>query len=130
MEKIQSTGNAQVLLTERGVSFGYHNLVNDFRSIPVMQGLGYPVVFDATHSVQIPGGLGVASGGSPEFIPTLARCAIAAGADALFMEVHENPKKAKSDGPNNLPLAHLKELLVVLKEIRKVAPVRNGRTKA
>lgn len=124
VEKIESTGNTNILLTERGASFGYQNLVNDFRAIPIMQSFGYPVVFDATHSVQLPGGLGNASGGQAEFIPTLARCAIAAGADALFMEVHENPKAAKSDGPNNLPLSELKELLLTLKQIRKVAPVR------
>lgn len=131
VEKVETTGNRNILLTDRGVSFGYNNLVSDFRAIPVMRDFGYPVVFDATHSVQMPGGLGHSSGGAPEFIPTLARCAIAAGADALFMEVHENPKMAKSDGPNNLPLADLKELLMILKDIRRAAPVRasNGRAK-
>ena len=124
VEKIESTGNINILLTERGTSFGYQNLVNDFRAIPIMQSFGYPVVFDATHSVQLPGGLGDASGGQAEFIPTLARCAIAAGADAIFMEVHENPKAAKSDGPNNLPLSELKELLLTLKQIRKAVPLR------
>ncbi|MBI4387725.1 MAG: 3-deoxy-8-phosphooctulonate synthase [Candidatus Omnitrophica bacterium] len=123
IEKVESTGNQKILLTERGVSFGYNNLVSDFRSIPIMRSLGYPVVFDATHSVQLPGGLGHASGGNAEFIPTLARCAIASGADALFMEVHENPIEAKSDGPNNLPLNLLEELLIVLKAIRATAPV-------
>ena len=125
VEKIESVGNQNILLTERGTSFGYQNLVNDFRAIPVMQSFGYPVVFDATHSVQLPGGLGNASGGQAEFIPTLARCAIAAGADALFMEVHEDPKRAKSDGPNNLALSDLKELLVTLRQIRQAAPVRS-----
>ena len=124
VEKVESAGNRNILLTERGASFGYHNLVNDFRAIPIMQSFGYPVVFDATHSVQLPGGLGHASGGQAEFIPTLARCAVAAGADALFMEVHENPKAAKSDGPNNLPLSELKELLQILKHIRQAAPIR------
>ena len=128
VEKIESTGNRNILLTERGTSFGYQNLVSDFRSIPVMQSFGYPVVFDATHSVQIPGGLGHASGGQAEFIPTLARCAVAAGTDALFMEVHENPKIAKSDGPNNLALSQLRELLLTLKRIREAVvtplPVR------
>lgn len=124
VEKIKSAGNENILITERGVSFGYNNLVSDFRSIPVMRGLGYPVIFDATHSVQLPGGLGHASGGNAEFIPPLARCAIAAGADAVFMEVHENPKEAKSDGPNNLPLDQLEDLLKVLREIRRVAPVK------
>ncbi len=124
VEKIESTGNTNILLTERGASFGYQNLVNDFRAIPIMQSFGYPVVFDVTHSVQLPGGLGNASGGQAEFIPTLARCAVAAGADAIFMEVHENPKIAKSDGPNNLPLSELRELLLILKQIRKAAPAR------
>ncbi|MBI4373078.1 MAG: 3-deoxy-8-phosphooctulonate synthase [Candidatus Omnitrophica bacterium] len=123
VEKIESAGNQNILLTERGASFGYQNLISDFRSIPIMQSLGYPVVFDATHSVQIPGGLGHASGGQAEFIPTLARCAVAAGADALFMEVHEDPKSAKSDGPNNLALSDLKELLQILKQIRQAAPI-------
>lgn len=124
VEKIESAGNQTILLTERGVSFGYQNLVSDFRAIPIMQSFGYPVVFDATHSVQLPGGLGNASGGQAEFIPILARCAIAAGADAIFMEVHEDPKSAKSDGPNNLPLFLLKDLLETLKQIRQAAPVK------
>ncbi len=123
IHKIEAAGNRRILVTERGVSFGYNNLVSDFRSIPALRSLGYPVIFDATHSVQLPGGLGHASGGNAEYIPTLARCAVASGADALFMEVHENPKKAKSDGPNNLPLNQLERLLYVLKEIRRVAPL-------
>ena len=127
VEKIESCGNSNILLTERGASFGYQNLVSDFRSIPIMQGFGYPVVFDATHSVQIPGGLGHASGGQAEFIPTLARCAVAAGCDGLFMEVHEDPKSAKSDGPNNLPLSLLKDLLETLKRIREVAPLEKNK---
>lgn len=124
VKKIEDAGNKKILVTERGVSFGYNNLVSDFRAIPILQSFGYPVVFDATHSVQLPGGLGHASGGNAEFIPTLSRCAIASGADAIFMEVHENPKEAKSDGPNNLPLNQLEELLIVLKEIRRAAPVK------
>ena len=124
VEKIESAGNKNILLTERGASFGYQNLVSDFRSIPIMQSFGYPVVFDATHSVQTPGGLGRASGGEAHFIPTLARCAVAAGADAIFMEVHENPKEAKSDGPNNLALSDLKDLLSDLKRIREAAPIK------
>jgi len=127
LEKVESTGNRNILITERGVSFGYQNLVNDFRAIPIMRGFGYPVVFDATHSVQLPGGTGKATGGMPEFIPTLARCAVAAGADALFMEVHEHPAKALSDGTNMLALDQLESLLEVLISIRKAAPVRNGR---
>ena len=123
IEKAESAGNHRILLTERGASFGYNNLVSDFRAIPIMRRLGYPVIFDATHSVQLPGGLGHASGGNAEFIPTLARCAVASGADAIFMEVHENPKAAKSDGPNNLRLDLLEELLTVLKVIRTTAPV-------
>ena len=123
VEKIESVGNKNILLTERGASFGYQNLISDFRSIPVMQSFGYPVVFDATHSVQIPGGLGHASGGQAEFIPILTRCAVAAGVDALFLEVHEDPKSAKSDGPNNLALSDLKGLLQVLKQIRQAAPI-------
>lgn len=123
IHKVESSGNRNILITERGASFGYSNLVSDFRAIPVLRGFGYPVVFDATHSVQIPGGLGTASGGQAEFIPTLARCAVAAGTDAVFLEVHERPEHAKSDGPNSLSLQKLKELLVTLKKIRSAAPV-------
>jgi 2-dehydro-3-deoxyphosphooctonate aldolase (KDO 8-P synthase) len=119
VEKIESAGNRNILLTERGVSFGYNTLVNDFRSIAIMKGLGYPVVFDATHSVQQPGGLGHASGGQPQFIPLLARCGVAAGCDAVFMEVHENPAAAKSDGTNSLPLKNLKPLLLTLKKLKQ-----------
>jgi len=100
VEKILSTGNEQIMLTERGVSFGYNNLVADMRSLVVLRELGYPVVFDATHSLQLPGGLGKASGGERKFIPALARAGVAAGVDALFMEVHEDPDQALSDGPN------------------------------
>lgn len=120
VKKIESTGNKRILLTDRGTSFGYNNLVSDFRSIAIMQETGYPVVFDATHSVQQPGGLGNASGGRSEFIPLLARCGIAAGADAVFMEVHPNPKKAKSDGPNSLALKSLEEVLKTLRDINKI----------
>jgi 2-dehydro-3-deoxyphosphooctonate aldolase (KDO 8-P synthase) len=127
LEKVESTGNRNILVTERGFSFGYQNLVNDFRSIPIMRSLGYPVVFDATHSVQLPGGTGKASGGMPEFIPTLARCAVAAGADAVFMEIHERPEKALSDGTNMLTLERLDGLLEILVSIRRAAPVLNGK---
>ncbi len=116
-QKILSTGNDQILLTERGVSFGYNNLVSDMRSLVVMRDLGYPVVFDATHSLQLPGGLGHASGGERKFIPHLARAGVAAGIDALFMEVHEDPDRALSDGPNSLPLTDFEGLLRVVKEI-------------
>ena len=127
LHKLEASGNRNLLITERGFAFGYQNLVNDFRSIPIMRGFGYPVVFDATHSVQLPGGTGAATGGLPQFIPTLARCAVAAGADALFMEVHENPSQALSDGTNMLPLSRLESLLGVLKDIRLAAPVLNGK---
>lgn len=117
VDKIVSTGNDQVLLTERGVSFGYNNLISDMRSLVVMRGLGYPVVFDATHSLQLPGGLGPASGGERKYIAPLARAGVAAGVDALFMEVHEDPDHALSDGPNSLPLKEFEGLIRVVKEI-------------
>lgn len=119
VDKLEETGSQKILLTERGASFGYQNLVSDFRSIPIMRGFGYPVVFDATHSVQIPGGKGTASGGMAEFIPMLARCSVVAGADALFMEIHENPAEALSDGPNALHLNKLRPLLEVVIELKK-----------
>jgi 2-dehydro-3-deoxyphosphooctonate aldolase (KDO 8-P synthase) len=109
--KLEDGGSRRILLTERGVSFGYHNLVVDFRSLPQLRELGYPVVFDATHSVQLPGGLGTSSGGQREFIPHLARAAAAVGIDALFVEVHENPDAAPSDGPNMLTPDGLDRLL-------------------
>ena len=117
VEKIVSTGNEQVMITERGVSFGYNNLVSDMRSLVVLRDLGYPVVFDATHSLQLPGGLGKASGGERRYIAALARAAVAVGIDALFMEVHEDPDRALSDGPNSLPLKELEGLLKQVKEI-------------
>jgi 2-dehydro-3-deoxyphosphooctonate aldolase (KDO 8-P synthase) len=112
--KVASTGNRQILLTERGATFGYNNLVSDFRSLPLMARCGYPVVFDATHSVQLPGGLGGQSGGQREFIAPLARAAVAVGIDALFMEVHEEPERALSDSATVFPLAQLESLLHVL----------------
>jgi 2-dehydro-3-deoxyphosphooctonate aldolase (KDO 8-P synthase) len=117
VDKIASTGNDQVLLTERGVSFGYNNLVSDMRSLVWMRELGYPVVFDATHSLQLPGGRGNASGGERKYIPALARAAVAAGVDALFMEVHEDPDQALSDGPNSLPLKDFEKLIGAVKQI-------------
>ena len=111
IEKIERSGNAQILLTERGTCFGYNNLVVDMRSIPIMQGLGYPVIFDGTHSVQEPGRLGKTTGGSREFIPNLVRGAVAAGCNGLFLEVHENPVRALSDATNMLFLDDLPELL-------------------
>lgn len=120
VEKIVSTGNEQILVTERGVCFGYNNLVSDMRSLVVMQELGYPVVLDATHSLQLPGGLGQASGGERRFIPALARAGAAVGIDALFMEVHEDPERALSDGPNSLPLKDVEALWKVVKEIDRI----------
>ena len=117
IEKIRSAGNERILLTERGASFGYNNLVSDMRSLVVMRELGYPVVFDATHSLQLPGGLGSASGGERKFIPALARAGVAAGIDALFMEVHEDPDHALSDGPNSLALELFENVLKAVKAI-------------
>jgi 2-dehydro-3-deoxyphosphooctonate aldolase (KDO 8-P synthase) len=120
IKKVEYTGNKRILITERGTTFGYNNLVTDFRSLAIMAQTGYPVVFDATHSVQQPGGLGTVSGGNSAFVPLLARCGVAAGCDAVFMEVHPNPKKALSDGPNMLALKKLEKLLVDLKAIDKI----------
>ncbi len=110
VEKIASTGNERIILTERGASFGYQNLVVDMRSIPILRALRYPVVLDVTHAVQLPGGQGKASGGQPEFIEPLARAGVAAGADGIFLEVHEQPAKARSDGSNALALAQFRPL--------------------
>ena len=117
VEKIAKTGNDRIFLTERGASFGYQNLVVDMRAFPIMRKTGYPVVFDVTHSVQLPGGEGKSSGGQPEFIEPLARAGAAVGVDGIFLEVHENPGKALSDGTNALPLAELPALLGKLKQI-------------
>lgn len=119
VKKIESAGNERILITERGVSFGYNNLVSDFRAVPVMRATGYPVIYDATHSVQLPGGQGKCSGGDAGFIPVLARCAVAAGCDAVFLEVHEDPGRAKCDGPNSLPLHKLEDLVLELTEISR-----------
>ena len=120
VEKLQSAGCEKILLTERGASFGYNNLVVDFRSFPIMRSFGVPVVFDVTHSLQLPGGLGKATGGQSEFIESFARAGVACGVDAVFMEVHDNPAKAPSDGPNQLPLNRLEKLLTKLKEIHSI----------
>lgn len=120
VEKVVSSGNSNIIVTERGASFGYQNLVVDMRSFPILQKLGYPVVFDVTHSVQIPGGQGHASGGQPEFIEPLARAGVAAGVDGIFVETHDNPAAALSDGANALPLAQLPALLKRLKELATV----------
>jgi 2-dehydro-3-deoxyphosphooctonate aldolase (KDO 8-P synthase) len=114
VEKIAGTGNSKIILTERGASFGYQNLVVDMRSFPILQKTGYPVVFDVTHSVQLPGGQGHASGGQPEFIEPLARAGVAAGIDGIFLETHDNPAAALSDGLNALPLTQLPALLAKL----------------
>lgn len=117
LQKILTTGNDQVLVTERGASFGYNNLVSDMRSLVVMRELGFPVVFDATHSLQLPGGRGNASGGERKYIGALARAGVAVGVDAVFMEVHEDPEVALSDGPNSLTLKDFEGLLRVVKNI-------------
>ena len=119
VEKARVAGTQRILLTERGTTFGYHNLVTDMRSIPIMQGLGCPVVFDATHSVQLPGAEGASSGGDRDMIPTLALAAVAAGADGLFLEVHPNPDEALCDAPNALPLSELEPLLEKAKAVRE-----------
>jgi 2-dehydro-3-deoxyphosphooctonate aldolase (KDO 8-P synthase) len=116
--KLTSVGNQQVMITDRGTMFGYNNLVADFRGIKIMKDLGCPVIFDATHSVQLPGGAGTCSGGQREFAPILARAAVAAGSDGIFMEVHKNPDKALCDGPNSLPLDEMPGILSQLKSIR------------
>lgn len=119
--KVEAAGNEQLMLTERGASFGYNNLVVDFRSLPIMRETGYPVIFDATHSVQLPGGAGNASGGDRRMVPFLARAAVAAGIDGLFLEVHPDPDRALCDGPNSLALDGLRGLLVALKRIEAAA---------
>ncbi len=122
--KLSASGNENIILTERGVSFGYNNLVVDMRSFPIMRASGYPVVFDATHSVQLPGGQGESSGGQREFVEYLSRAAVAAGIDGIFMEVHEDPDKALCDGPNSIPLS---ELALLLKKLRAIdALVKQG----
>ena len=117
VEKVTSAGNEKILLTERGASFGYQNLVVDMRSFPILAKTGFPVIFDVTHSVQLPGGAGKSSGGQPEFIEPLARAGVAIGVDGIFLEVHDNPAKALSDGTNALPLDRLPALLSRLVEL-------------
>jgi len=119
-EKVAATGNNKIILTERGSSFGYNNLVVDMRGLQIMREFGWPIVFDATHSVQLPGGLGSASGGQPQFIPTLARAAVAAGVDGIFVEVHEAPERALSDGPNALRLDLLGSFWAKLRAIHQL----------
>lgn len=123
VNKLSSAGSRQILLTERGASFGYNNLVVDFRSVPILQKTGCPVIFDATHSVQLPGGAGTSSAGQREFAPVLARSAVAAGADGLFIEVHPEPEKALCDGPNSL---HLETAETLLKELCAIKTIIDG----
>ena len=120
VDKLRAAGCEKILLTERGASFGYNNLVVDLRSFPVMRSFDVPVVFDVTHSLQLPGGLGKATGGQSEYIENFARAGVACGVDAVFMEVHDNPAKAPSDGPNQLPLDRLEKLLFKLKQIQDI----------
>ncbi len=120
IKKIEESGNKNILITERGASFGYNTLVSDMRALPIMSKFGFPIVFDATHSVQQPGGMGEKSGGQREFVPFLARAAIAVGVGAIFMETHEDPDNAPSDGPNMVPLSEVKNLLKKLTEIDKI----------
>ena len=124
VEKARSTGNPDIMVCERGFSFGYNNLVSDMRALAVMRAFGAPVVFDATHSVQLPGGKGTASGGQREFVPVLARAAVAAGVAGVFMETHPDPDKALSDGPNAWPLPRMRELLSLLVEIDRAVKSR------
>ena len=124
--KATATGNHQVLVTERGATFGYHNLVSDMRALAILARFGYPVVFDATHSAQLPGGAGGASAGQREFVPVLARAAVAAGVAGIFMEVHEDPDRAQSDGPNSLRLADLPDLLATLVALDRVVKERRA----
>ena len=123
VDKLQEAGCEKILLTERGASFGYNNLVVDLRSFPVMRSFGVPVVFDVTHSLQLPGGLGKATDGQGQYIENFARAGVACGVDAVFMEVHDNPAKAPSDGPNQLPLERLEKLLVKLKAIHELIKI-------
>jgi 2-dehydro-3-deoxyphosphooctonate aldolase (KDO 8-P synthase) len=119
--KAEEAGGKKLLLTERGTTFGYNNLVSDMRSIPIMREFGFPIIFDATHSVQLPGGGGDKSSGQREFAPVLARCAVAAGADGVFVETHPNPDQALSDGPNMIPLAEMAELVKSLLRVREAS---------
>ena len=127
VEKVASCGNHNIILTERGASFGYNNLVVDMRTFPILREFGYPVVYDVTHSVQLPGEQGNASGGQPEFIEPLARAGVAAGVDGIFLETHDNPQAALSDGANALPLAQLPELLSRLKALSGLVRQWGGR---
>jgi 2-dehydro-3-deoxyphosphooctonate aldolase (KDO 8-P synthase) len=121
VKKLEATGNSNILVCERGASFGYNTLVTDIRSLPILAETGYPVVFDATHSVQQPGGAGTSSGGQREFVPVLARAAVAAGVAAVFMETHQDPDSAPSDGPNMLNIKDLPKILSILMEFDRLS---------
>lgn len=123
LKKMEEAGNENLMLTERGASFGYNNLVVDMRSFPIMRDFGYPVIFDATHSVQLPGGAGTKSSGQREFVPFLSRAAVGAGVDGLFMEVHDNPEEALSDGPN---MVHLDDLEAILRDLKAIDTIVKG----
>jgi 2-dehydro-3-deoxyphosphooctonate aldolase (KDO 8-P synthase) len=125
IRKVVSTGNRDILITERGTSFGYSNLIVDIRSIAIMKNFGFPVVFDATHSVQLPGSVGTSSGGQREFVEPLSKAAVAAGANGIFLEVHPDPDAALCDGPNSLPLDQVRPLLALLKEIHGLVNSRS-----
>ncbi len=127
VKKASEAGGRKLLLTERGTTFGYNNLVVDMRSIPTMRRFGFPIIFDATHSVQLPGAGGDKSGGQREFAPLLARCAVVAGANGLFIETHPRPERALSDGPNMIPLAEMPKLLAELVKLHALAGGRKGR---
>ncbi len=120
INKLETVGCKRIILCERGTSFGYNNLVSDMRSIPIMKSMGWPVIFDATHSVQQPGGLGTTSGGQRKYVPVLAKASVAVGVSGIFIETHQDPENAPSDGPNMLNISNLKNLLVKLKEIDKI----------
>jgi 2-dehydro-3-deoxyphosphooctonate aldolase (KDO 8-P synthase) len=126
VEKIESAGNRSILLTERGASFGYNNLVADMRALVILRQMGYPVIYDVTHSLQLPGGLGFSSGGQREYIPPLARAGVAAGVDGLFMEVHPNPSEALCDGPNSQPLKDLRPLLEQLMAVDRIVKTQRA----
>jgi len=127
IEKAQAAGGDRLMITERGASFGYHNLIVDMRSFPIMSEFGVPVIFDVTHSLQLPGGLGHATGGLSQYIEPLARAGVACGVDAVFMEVHDAPERAPSDGPNMLPLERMGPLLEVLRDVHELVHERVSR---
>jgi 2-dehydro-3-deoxyphosphooctonate aldolase (KDO 8-P synthase) len=127
IHKVESAGSRKIVLTERGVSFGYNNLVSDLRSLKIMRDSGYPVIYDATHSIQLPGGCGKSSGGQREFVEGLSRAAVAFGCDGLFLEVHPDPEKALCDGPNMIGLKELEKLLKQVKKIESVFKNGTGR---